>query len=49
MMARRLPIVMTYVINLGVPPLLFTQVLYGQALYTSSVLIGLWLISVIAI
>lgn len=49
MMARRLPIVMTYVINLGVPPLLFTQVLYGQALYTSSVLIGLWWISVIAI
>lgn len=49
LMARRLPIVMTYVINLGVPPLLFTQVLYGQALYTSSVLIGLWWISVIAI
>ncbi len=49
LMARRLPIVMTYVINLGVPPLLFTQVLYGQALYTSSVLIGVWLISVIAI
>ncbi len=49
LMARRLPIVMTYVINLGVPPLLFTQVLYGRALYTSSVLIGLWWISVIAI
>ncbi len=49
LMARRLPIVMTYVINLGVPPLLFTQVLYGQALYTSSVLIGVWWISVIAI
>ncbi len=26
---RRLPIVMTYVINLGIPPLLFAQVLYG--------------------
>lgn len=49
LMARRLPIVMTYVINLGVPPLLFTQVMYGQALYTSSVLIGLWWISVIGI
>lgn len=46
-MARRLPIVMTYVINLGVPPLLFAQVLYGRALYTSSVLIGIWWISVI--
>ena len=45
--ARRLPIVMTYVINLGVPPLLFAQVLYGRALYTSSVLIGAWWIAVI--
>jgi len=44
---RRLPIVMTYVINLGIPPLLFTQVLYGRALYTSSVLIGFWWLSVI--
>jgi hypothetical protein len=48
-MARRLPIVMTYVINLGVPPLLFTQVMYGQAIYTSSVLIGIWWISVIGL
>lgn len=46
-MARRLPVVMTYVINLGVPPLLFAQVLYGRALYTSSVLIGAYWISVI--
>jgi hypothetical protein len=46
-LARRLPIVMTYVINLGVPPLLFAQVLYGRALYTSSVLIGIWWIAVI--
>lgn len=47
---NRVPIVMTFVINLGVPPLLFSQVLYGQALYTSSVLIGvLWLSVVFAI
>jgi len=45
----RLPIVMTYVVNLGVPPLLFTQVLYGRALYTSSVLIGAWWISIVAL
>jgi hypothetical protein len=38
---------MTYVINLGVPPLLFTQVLYGRALYTSSVLIGTYWIAII--
>jgi hypothetical protein len=37
------------VINLGVPPLLFAQVLYGRALYTSSILIGLYWISIIAI
>jgi hypothetical protein len=42
-----LPILMTFVINLGVPPLLFSQVLYGRALYTSSILIGLYWISVI--
>jgi hypothetical protein len=48
-LARRLTIVMTYVINLGVPPLLFAQVLYGRALYTSSVLIGLYWISIIGI
>lgn len=44
---RRLPLAMTYVINLGIPPLLFTQVLYGRALYTSSVLIGAWWIGVV--
>ncbi|MCL2660047.1 MAG: hypothetical protein FWD64_05960 [Acidobacteriaceae bacterium] len=48
-LARRLTTVMTYVINLGVPPLLFAQVLYGRALYTSSVLIGVYWISVIAL
>ncbi len=46
-LGRRLPVVMTYVINLGVPPLLFAQVLYGRALYTSSVLIGAYWIAVI--
>lgn len=48
-LARRLTVVMTYVINLGVPPLLFAQVLYGRALYTSSVLIGVYWISIILI
>ncbi|MBF0594007.1 MAG: hypothetical protein HQL22_03490 [Candidatus Omnitrophica bacterium] len=46
-LARRLPIVLTFVINFGVPPLLFTQVLYGIALYTSSELIGLYWSAVI--
>ncbi len=47
LVASRLPVLMTYVINLGVPPLLFAQVLYGRALYTSSVLIGAFWISII--
>lgn len=48
-LARRLTVVMTYVINLGVPPLLFAQVLYGRALYTSSILIGVYWISIVPI
>jgi len=48
-LAKRMTVVMTYVINLGVPPLLFAQVLYGRALYTSSVLIGVYWISIIAV
>ncbi len=44
---HRLPILMAYVINLGVPPLLFAQVLYGRALYTSSILMGVWWVSVV--
>ena len=48
-LARRLTTVMTYVINLGVPPLLFAQVLYGRAIYTSSVLIGLYWISIVVV
>ncbi len=46
MMIHRLPTVMAFVINLGIPPLLFAQVLYGRALYTSSVLIGAYWIAV---
>lgn len=48
-LATRLPVLMTFVINLGVPPLLFTQVLYGRLLYTSSILIGVFWISVIVL
>jgi len=48
-LSKRLPVVMTYVINLAVPPLLFAQVLYGRALYTSSVLIGAWWIALIGL
>jgi hypothetical protein len=46
---KKIPTVMTYVINFGVPPLLFAQVLYGRALYTSSVLIGFYWFSVVLV
>jgi len=32
MIAHRLPTVMAFLINMGVPPLLSVQVLYGRAL-----------------
>ena len=35
-----LPLGFSYLVTLGIPPLLFVQVLYGQLFYTSSVLIG---------
>lgn len=46
-LAKRLPIILTFVINFGIPPLLFTQVLYGPFLYTSSELIGVYWFAVI--
>lgn len=48
-LAKRMPVVMTFVINFAIPPLLFTQVLYGRALYTSSVLLGAFWISIVGI
>ena len=47
--AASLPILMTYLINFGIPPLLFTQVLYGNFLYTSSVLIGAWWLGIVGL
>lgn len=48
-LAKRLPVVMTFLINLAVAPLLFSQVLYGPALYTSSILLGVYWIAVIGL
>ncbi len=43
-LSKRLPIVLALTVNLGVPPLLFVQVLYGNFLYTSSLLMAVfWL------
>jgi len=43
-LSRALPTVMALTVNLGVPPLLFIQVVYGQFFYTSSILMAwIWL------
>ena len=44
-----LPLGVSYLVTLGVPPLLFVQVVYGQQFYSSSVLIGSFWILVIPI
>lgn len=46
-LAHRLPTTLALQINFGVAPLLFVQVLYGQFLYTSSVLMAGWWLSAI--
>lgn len=42
-----LPLGVSYLITLGIPPLLFVQVLYGQQFYASSIIMGLFWIQVI--
>jgi hypothetical protein len=43
-LARRLPTTVAITVNLGVPPLLFASVLYGQYLYTAAILTAVtWL------
>jgi hypothetical protein len=42
-----LPLGVSYIITLGIPPLLFVQVIYGQLFYSSSVLLGAYWIQVI--
>ncbi len=44
-----LPLGVSYLITLGIPPLLFVQVLYGQLFYSSSVIMGAFWIQVIPV
>jgi hypothetical protein len=46
-LSRMLPTAIGLLVNLGIPPLLFLQVLYGPAFYTSSVLMAVPWIAVI--
>lgn len=45
--ARKLPVLIALGINLGVPPLLFVQVVFGHLFYTSSVLMAVYWILII--
>jgi len=47
--ATKLPYTIAFAVNFGVAPLLFLQVLYGHFIYTSSVLMGVYWLSVIAL
>lgn len=43
------PYTIAFAVNLGVAPLLFIQVLYGHFIYSSSILMATWWLSIIAI
>ncbi len=47
--AQVLPLLIAFAINFGVPPLLFVQVVHGHLIYSSSVLMGIFWLSVIPI
>lgn len=48
-LAKRLPTTLALTVNLGVPPLLFLQVLYGQFLYTAAVLSAVYWMLLVAL
>jgi len=45
----KLPYTIAFAVNMGVAPLLFLQVLYGQFAYSSSVLMAVWWLSIIGL
>jgi len=47
--ASHLPFTIAFTINFGVAPLLFLQVLYGHLMYTSSILMAVYWLSVIGV
>ncbi len=47
--AKNLTFLIAFTVNLGVAPLLFVQVIYGHLLYTSTVLMAVWWLSVVGI
>lgn len=47
--ATTLPYTIAFAVNFGVAPLLFLQVLYGHFIYTSSILMGVYWLSIIGL
>ena len=47
--AGQLPYTIAFAVNFGVAPLLFLQVLYGHFIYTSSILMGVYWLSIIGL
>lgn len=48
-LAKVLPFLVAFTVNLGVAPLLFVNVIYGHLLYTSTVMMGLFWLSIIPV
>ncbi|MDO9041062.1 MAG: hypothetical protein Q7U64_01800 [Desulfocapsaceae bacterium] len=48
LISQKLPFTIAFTVNFGVAPLLFLQILYGHFIYTSSVLMAVFWLSVIA-
>jgi len=49
LISQKLPFTIAFTVNFGVAPLLFLQVLYGQFIYTSSVLMAVFWLSIVAL
>lgn len=47
--SKKLPLTVAFAVNFGVAPLLFLQVIYGHFMYTSSVLMAVYWLSIFAI
>lgn len=47
--SKKLPLTVAFAVNFGVAPLLFLQVLYGHFMYTSSVLMAVYWLSIFGI
>ncbi|MCX5869627.1 MAG: hypothetical protein NTY00_03115 [Deltaproteobacteria bacterium] len=49
LISQKLPFTIAFTVNFGVAPLLFLQVLYGHFMYTSSVLMAVFWLSIVAL